>query len=126
MLMKVTHPCRCADSGALVNITEWHDEFCQQHALLDEHDRQQLRQCPHCGQYWRNDRHGAGKVLYAVQLAGAADWQAFDAGALIRARMLQNRGGYGDDACRVDACSSPVINGSVYCLDHLYASGARL
>lgn len=126
MLMKKTHDCPCDGLAELENISEWHAEFCQPYRQLETGEKTQLWQCPECKQLWRVDRQGLNHVSYALKLAQCEGWQDYDASALIKAQIWQNRGGHGDQPCRKNGCREPVVNGSVYCLEHLYRSGARL
>lgn len=125
MLMKAKFDCQCHGHGQLVNIIEWYEVFCDALSLQASSESMQLRQCSHCMQFWRVDAPGVFSVSYAVRLEADENWQAFDAAGLIKQRMLEVRGGHGDQPCRRGNCRSPVINGSAYCLDHLYRSGAR-
>lgn len=124
--MKAKFDCQCEAHGALVNITEWHPEFCQLHKPVESAGQHRLYQCPSCMQFWRVDVEGLRNVAYAIALETDKDWQQFDDSALVKAHMLKNRGGFADRACRQAQCDCQAINGSLYCLDHLYQSGARL
>lgn len=124
--MKAQFNCQCEAAGALVNITEWHSEFCQRLQVVEKTPRLELHQCATCMQFWRIDVEGLRNVAYAIQLETDAHWQQYDDSGLVKAHMLKNRGGFADRVCRLDACQDHAINGSAYCLDHLYQSGARL
>lgn len=124
--MKARFDCQCEEAGSLVNITEWHKEFCQRYTLVESAPRHLLYQCPTCMQFWRVDVEGLRNVAYGVALDSDKHWQDYDDSVLIKAHMLKTRGGFAERICRREQCEEQVINGSAYCLEHLYQSGARL
>lgn len=126
MLWKVEMNCQCHSQGELVNLTEWYDEFCADKRELEQGDEATLLECPSCRQLWRADIPGKRSVCYAVQIDDRNSWQTFDAAPLVKRLMLHNRKGFGEETCKQAGCKDKVINGSRYCLEHLYASGARL
>lgn len=125
MLMKATFSCSCQQQKNIVNISDWHEEFCQPKNLLASNDTHHFYQCDQCAQEWLIDKANLRNVAYAYKMESAKDWQNFDTTMLIKQQMLYNRQGYSDEMhCR--KCENAAVNGSVYCLDHLFESGARV
>lgn len=126
MLMKAEFECYCDTYADLININEHYDDFCEAWTLVDSGARYNLHQCPHCMQLYRIDKQGFSNICYALKLDNDHDWHDFDDSEIIKAQMLQSREGVSDRDCKRDNCSDKAVNGSVYCLEHLYQSGARM
>jgi len=126
VLMKTDFDCECDNHLPIVNLNEDREEFCGALTFIEKAPRFSLYLCPTCQQYWRVDHEGLCNVAYAFKLESDKDWQAFDESDIIKANMLRSRGGFADRICKQANCNDHVINGSTYCLEHLYQSGARL
>lgn len=117
--------CQCQELAELVDISSDDTRFKSKLHLLEVGDCILLMSCPSCRQLWRVDPADKYQTCYAVKLPSNEDWQYFNAEARIKQRMVQNRGGLGHAKCIWAGCSSPSVNGVVYCVDHLWRSGAR-
>jgi hypothetical protein len=126
MLMKAEFNCHCSSFEDLININEHYDTFCEAWTLIEQGKNHNLHQCPCCMQLWRIDARGYSNVCYALKLESDKAWHDYDASAIIKAQMLRSREGVSDRPCKRQECSDHAVNGSVYCLDHLYQSGARM
>lgn len=124
MLMKATFSCYCQQQSDIVNISDWHEEFCEPKNLSDNNETHEFYQCPHCMQEWLVDKADLRNVAYAYKMESAKNWQNFDTTTLIKQQMLRNRQGLSDIKCR--KCDALAVNGSVYCIDDLFKSGARV
>lgn len=126
MLMKAEFECYCDTYEDIININEHYDDFCVAWTLIDEGARYNLHQCPHCMQLYRIDKQGFSNVCYALKLDSDKNWHDFDDSEMIKEQMLRSREGLSDRDCKKTECCDKAINGSVYCLEHLYQSGARM
>lgn len=80
--------------------------------------------CPTCGQLWAVDEWDKYQIQLAVKVADAEGWNASDK-ALRKAYLAQSRGGNAAAKCMWNGCEKNQLIGSAYCVDHLYATGAR-
>lgn len=79
-----------------------------------------------CGQKWRVDAWDKLQLQFAVRIPEGADWQAFDATELQKGYLMDPRGGLKDVSCEWQGCTRPQLKGEVvYCVEHLYETGAR-
>ena len=124
--MKTKALCQCQQWPEIINISDWRDLFIENQQAVDSNARFELRQCIHCDQHWLLDQEGLRNVAYAYKLESAKNWQQFDNSTLVKQQMLRNREGHSDETCGRESCQEPAVNGSRYCLEHLYQSGARV
>jgi hypothetical protein len=83
-----------------------------------------LLQCPTCGQLWAVDEWDKYQIQLAVKIADAEDWAASDE-ALRKEYLARSRGENTAAHCMWSGCKKNQLNDSSYCVDHLYATGAR-
>jgi hypothetical protein len=83
-----------------------------------------LLRCPTCGQLWAVDEWDKYQIQLAVKVADAEGWSASDE-ALRKEYLAQSRGENTTAKCMWSSCKKNQLNGSAYCVDHLYATGAR-
>jgi hypothetical protein len=89
----------------------------------------ELYRCRKCGIYWRIDKAGRFQTRFAWKIPEFRnDWSEVEHIDKIEALMLTKRGGTADEKCSWLGCENPRVksgSGSVYCVHHLYATGAR-
>lgn len=85
----------------------------------------ELHKCKICGQHWRIDGWDQGQQRFVVKIDDTEKWQDFDITPLIKDLLLKNRGGLIDKECIWAGCKNKRVKGVVYCVDHLYETGAR-
>ena len=117
--------CLCQSETDLVEITNNYTDFIAKFVEVALGNWVKLMECPRCRQLWKVDVRDKYQTVYAVKIASKADWEHFDSKALIKARMIENRGGLADEKCMWAKCNNPQVKKSAYCVDHLYATGAR-
>ena len=117
--------CQCREAPAVVDLSEQGKEFVAGFSQLEIGDWVYLMKCPVCGQLWRVDEWDKYQTQYAVKLPGFDNWQAFDAVPLIKQKMIENRGGVEENSCTWRNCEEKQVNGSAFCVHHLYETGAR-
>ena len=100
-------------------------ELVAEFSELDVGNWVYLMKCPTCGQLWRVDEWDKYQPQYAVKLPTSENWQAFEAIPLIKKKIVENRGGISEQLCMWRNCNEKQVNGSAFCVDHLYETGAR-
>ncbi|MBG21926.1 MAG: metal-binding protein [Idiomarinaceae bacterium] len=118
-------PCQCKESPELVDLSKEGKELVAEFSELDVGNWVYLMKCPTCGQLWRVDEWDKYQPQYAVKLPTSENWQAFEAIPLIKKKMVENRGGISEQLCMWRNCNEKQVNGSAFCVDHLYETGAR-
>jgi hypothetical protein len=83
-----------------------------------------LLRCPVCGQLWVADEWEKYQIQLAVKIADAESWSVLDE-AQCKEYLAQSRGENAAARCMWNGCDKSQLNGSAYCVDHLYATGAR-
>lgn len=90
-----------------------------------ENDRE-LRVCRICGTHWRIDGARKGEGRFAWKVGGfRSDWATREFPDREKALLLQRRGGETAEKCVWLGCDERKVRGVAYCIDHLYATGAR-
>ena len=85
----------------------------------------ELYRCRKCGKLWRIDIWDKYQERFIVAIDDEQSWKDFDKSELVKKLMVKNRGGLQDEKCVMARCKNNRVCGSVYCIDHLYNSGAR-
>lgn len=80
--------------------------------------------CPECGESWAVDEWDKYEDQMVTRVSNAQTWD--EDSEETRKRLLQeSRGGLDDAPCIWAGCQKKRVRGVVYCIDHLYATGAR-
>jgi hypothetical protein len=89
-------------------------------------DWRELLQCRVCGTFWRIDVQDKFQERFVWKVgAFRDDWSSAEFVDKQKALLLENRGGEVDEACVWLGCGKKKVKGVAYCIDHLYATGAR-
>lgn len=83
-----------------------------------------LLQCPVCGQLWAADEWEKYQIQLAVKVADRANWIISDE-TQRKEYLARSRGENAGAKCMWNGCEKNQLKGSAYCVDHLYATGAR-
>lgn len=85
-----------------------------------------LHRCGACGQEWRIDAWDKYQPQFVVRIPEGSDWMAFDSTELQKSFLVGSRGGLKKVPCQWAGCRRPQVQGEVvYCVEHLYETGAR-
>ncbi|MFC6634296.1 metal-binding protein [Microbulbifer taiwanensis] len=117
--------CHCKLQPNLVDISNSHTEFKSKLDQLEVGDWVFLMQCPDCSQLWKVDEWDKYQQSYAVKITDKESWKKFDCTALIKEKIIENRGGLTCALCQWSDCNSKQVKGSAYCVNHLWSMGAR-
>ena len=116
--------CICAELPDLFKL-EAHPGFIEGTVRLATGNWVHLHKCANCGQLWRMDEWDKYQVQFVVRIPSGTDWEQFDAAPLQKQFLVQSRGGLSKEQCIWRGCQGKRVNGVVYCVEHLYKTGAR-
>jgi hypothetical protein len=86
----------------------------------------ELLRCDVCGTHWRIDAADKYQERFAWKVGDfRPDWATCDFTETEKKLLLQSRGGETKEKCVWLGCTKQRVNGVAYCVDHLYATGAR-
>lgn len=77
------------------------------------------------GQLWVIDVWDKYTYQIAIKINDPKDWKSEKYEDYSKDLLLQSRGGYGEGECMWMNCNKQRVKGVVYCIDHLYETGAR-
>ena len=117
--------CSCEEQPTLVDISNAHSDFTGKLKEIAVGNWVMLMQCPDCNQLWKVDAWDKLQSLYAVKIANDSEWENFDSEALIKERIIENRGGLTPLECMRSGCNQKQVKGSAFCINHLYETGTR-
>lgn len=83
-----------------------------------------LLRCRSCSQLWSVDEWDKYQIQLVVKIAGTANWKTFDE-TQRKAHLAASRGGLCESNCTWNDCTRKQLKGSAFCVDHLFATGAR-
>ena len=116
--------CDCRDQPATRRIDGTLRALFPRFRCVDATHWRALLRCPSCGQLWAVDEWDKYQIQLAVKVAGEEGWNASDE-AQRKEYLAQSRGENTTARCMWIGCDKNQLNGSAYCVDHLYATGAR-
>ncbi len=117
--------CNCKARAPLLYVADQPADFVAQFDPVAGGAWVNLFRCPECLQLWRVDVWDKLQTQTAVKVPSQADWESFDSKPLILDSIVQQRGGLSDDTCIRAGCNARAVKTVVYCVEHLFAVGAR-
>lgn len=111
--------CHCFDDHILLHSNELQSSFGKDLTKVDTAPMFELMRCDHCGQLWRFDRLKNKKEYIASKLDSELGWQTNTTTIMIKARILEDRGGVSVHFCLWGECANFRVKGFEYCIDHL-------
>ncbi|PSJ48303.1 metal-binding protein [Zobellella taiwanensis] len=117
--------CKCESFGILVEISNSYSEFTNNLEPISYGNWVKLMKCSKCSQLWVVEEWDKYQSIHAVKIGSELNWESFDYSSQIKEKMIENRGGLGTSRCLHVGCSNMQVKTSAYCIQHLYASGAR-
>jgi hypothetical protein len=116
--------CDCDDQPAIRRIDGTLPSLFPGFKHVDAGSWRALLRCPTCGQLWAADEWEKYQIQLAVKVAAPESWSASDE-TQRKEYLAQSRGENAAAKCMWNGCDKNQLNGSAYCVDHLYATGAR-
>jgi hypothetical protein len=83
-----------------------------------------LYQCESCGVYWAVDEWDKYAHQVASRVSSPTEWDTAS-DQQRKKLLLQARGGLTSEKCIWAGCAALRVKGVAFCIDHLYATGAR-
>ena len=83
-----------------------------------------LCRCRSCGALWAIDEWDKYHDQVASRVRDVSHWDE-DSEEERKKLLLKSRGGLSDEPCAWLGCEKRSVRGVAYCLNHLYATGAR-
>ena len=80
--------------------------------------------CPICGTYWAIDEWDKYFDQVVTRVTNIENWDVASE-ADRKNLLLESRGGLTNEICAWVECTKMRVKGVAYCIDHLYATGAR-
>ena len=118
-------PCKCADLDDVFYLDTAPKGFEKRLRQLDMADWKRLYECPECGTLWAIDEWDKYQHQVASKIETREDWSREESDQKRKELLQMSRGGTDDGECIWSGCTKPPIKGVVYCIDHLYETGAR-
>lgn len=116
--------CKCSklpDYFYLEN-APWH--FEKNLNIEDYKDWMKLGSCHKCGQLWAVDEWDKYSHQMVSKISSRQGWEKGESIELRKQLLLKNRGGVTEQACILAGCGKKAVKDVVYCIDHLYETGA--
>jgi len=92
---------------------------------IDVAEWKHLFECPACGALWAIDEWDKYCEQVVSRVEDRENWSKEESDQMRKELLRKSRGGEESAECIWAECHKPRIKGVVYCLDHLYATGAR-
>lgn len=112
--------CNCKQQPDVVNITNHYTAFSAPLIRLAAANWVILMQYPDCQQCYTVDEWDKYRAGYAVKIPCQQNWQSVDRDSQIKAYLVKHNGGFGSETCVWMGCAAKQVNGSAYCIEHLY------
>lgn len=117
--------CKCAKLEDAFFVETAPRGFVSSMRQLDMADWKRLYECPVCGALWAVDEWDKYQDQAVSRVADRENWSTEESEQMRKQLLRKSRGGEEGGECIWAGCHKPCIKGVVYCLDHLYATGAR-
>ena len=116
--------CPCSSLPNEFYFDEAPPDFKHQIELIAKDDWATLYRCNGCGSLWAIDKSDKYHWQVSTRVESVEGWRAAT-DAQRKQLLLDSRGGEDADVCTWAGCDKNRVKGVVYCIDHLFATGAR-
>jgi len=117
--------CRCAGLPDAFYLDEGPHGFGEGLVHEDAGNWIWLGSCPECGTLWAVDEWDKYSWPVVTRVEERGDFGRVDTTPKRKQLLLKSRGGLTDQRCTWAGCHQRAVRGVVYCLDHLWETGAR-
>lgn len=117
--------CQCHSLDDAFFIENAPNGFQEALHQLDMADWRRLFECSDCGTLWAIDEWDKYHDQVASRVKDRKGWSSEDSELKRKELLRRSRGGEEGGECIWAECHKPRIRGVVYCLEHLYKTGAR-
>ena len=116
--------CNCQELPEAVYCDESLSAFDQYMSMIDTGNWIELFKCGNCTQLWAIDASDKYQERVASKVDQKTNWhKATDDQR--KTLLLNARGGITKNECMMAGCNGYAVTGVVFCIDHLYETGAR-
>lgn len=117
--------CKCSKLPDVFYLEEGPKTFEKGLHQKDMANWMRLYSCPHCGTMWAIDEWDKYQIQVVSRVINKGSWADQDTIQQRKQLLLKSRGGLTDAECIWVGCHEKQVKGVVYCLDHLWETGAR-
>lgn len=117
--------CQCSNLTNAFYLDEGPRGFEKKLRKEDTGNWMRLGSCPFCGQLWAIDEWDKYQEQVVTRVSDRENWNEIDATELRKQLLLKSRGGLTDTNCIWTGCNAKAVKGVVFCLEHLWKTGAR-
>jgi len=117
--------CQCSSIPDTFYLEEAPRGFKDHLVQQDMKNWMRLFRCSECGALWVIDEWDKYQWQVAFRARADADWAGNDREPQRKQLLLMSRGGTTAEGCIWAGCPNSRVVGVAYCIDHLYATGAR-
>lgn len=117
--------CRCSNLPDTFYVDEGPNGFQKSLHEEDAQDWMRLCSCPKCGTLWAIDEWDKYQDQIVSRVKDRSTWADEQGTEARKQLLLRSRGGTTDETCIWSGCSGKRVKGVVYCLEHLWNTGAR-
>ena len=114
--------CECSNVPEVLYLEEAPKGF--QDSLVQQ-DMQNWMRLFQCGALWAIDEWDKYQWQVAFRIQVREAWASADREPQRKHLLLRSRGGITAEPCIWAGCQGRRVSGVAYCIDHLYAAGAR-
>jgi hypothetical protein len=116
--------CHCASLPDIYYVEEWPAAATDKRTQIQAEGWEALVICDICGTLWAVDVWDKYQNQVAVRVKDRENWKGASESQR-KELLLLARGGIGDAKCMWANCGQPQVKNVAYCIDHLWATGAR-
>lgn len=117
--------CQCSKAADAFYLEEAPKGFKDSLVQQDMKNWMRLVRCSECGASWAIDELDKYQWQAAFRVRTGEDWAGVGREPQRKQLLLNSRGGTTAERCIWAGCPNDRVTGVAYCVDHLYATGAR-
>ena len=116
--------CKCSNLPDVFYLDDGPKGFQKGLKEIDAKNWMRLFECPKCKALWVIDEWEKYSWQVASRIESRNDWSTTVPEEKRKNLLLKSRGGTTDEECIWKDCNKKRVKGVVYCIDHLYMTGA--
>ena len=117
--------CKCNNLPSQFYFSDAASKFSQKLSEVAIGDWVKLYECTVCKTLWAIDVWDKYTWQVVFKISDREKWESEITVDKRKQLLLNSRGGLTDEICIYANCNKKRVRGVVYCLDHLYNTGAR-